>query len=54
MAKNRNCRRVEIVHQDHQPTKAEAEEVIVRRNKDGSGATARTLPVPVPLSSPSK
>ena len=43
MAKNRNRRRVEIVHQDHQPTKAEAEEVIVRRNKDGSGPTAQDL-----------
>lgn len=35
--------RVEIVKQDYQPTKAEAEEVIVLRNPDGS------VPEPVDL-----
>jgi hypothetical protein len=34
---------VEIVKQDYQPTKAEAEEVIVLRNPDGS------VPEPVDL-----
>ena len=36
-------RKVEIVNQTYQPTKAEAEEVIVLRNKDGSAPTAPDL-----------
>ena len=35
--------KVEGVSQDYQPTKAEAEEVIVLRNKDGSAPTAQDL-----------
>ena len=36
-------RRVELVSQEYQPTKAEAEEVIVLRKKDGSAPTAQDL-----------
>ena len=36
-------RPITLVHQDYQPTKAEAEEVIVLRNKDGSAPTAQDL-----------
>ena len=35
--------KVEVVSQDYQPTKAEAEEVIVLRDKDGSAPTAQDL-----------
>ena len=36
-------RKVEVVSQDYQPTKAEAEEVIVLRRKDGTVPTAQAL-----------
>ena len=36
-------RPVTLVRQNYQPTKAEAEEVIVLRNKDGSAPTAQDL-----------
>ena len=36
-------RPITLVHQDYQPTKAEAEEVIVLRNKDRSAPTALDL-----------
>ena len=36
-------RRVELVRQGYQPTKAEAEEVIVLRKKDGTVLTAQDL-----------
>ncbi len=34
---------IEIVRQEYQPTKAEAEEVIVLRKTDGSAPTAQEL-----------
>ena len=36
-------RRIEVVSQAYQPNKAEAEEVIVLRNKSGSAPTAQDL-----------
>ena len=36
-------RRIEVVSQAYQPNKAEAEEVIVLRNKRGSAPTAQDL-----------
>ena len=36
-------RPVTLVNQDYQPTKAEAEEVIVLRKKNGSAPTAQDL-----------
>ena len=36
-------RHITLVRQDYQPTKAEAEEVIVLRRKDGSAPTAQDL-----------
>ena len=41
--KKSNRRKIEIVSQDYQPTKAEAEEVIVLRKNNGSAPTAQDL-----------
>ena len=42
MTKKKRCP-VTLVNQTYQPTKAEAEEVIVLRNKNGSAPTAQDL-----------
>ena len=43
MIKKSKHRKVELVTQTYQPTKAEAEEVIVLRKKNGSAPTAQDL-----------